>query len=452
MITVGLDIGTTSVKAVAVDDDGQVVARSRVPHELRVGAGDLFEHDAAAAWVDGVRAAYSQLGDVGSAGVGVSAMVPALAAVDDTGRPISAGLLYGDGRGTTDEAQLGPMGSGEVEAFLRWLQARYPDAHGYWPPPAVAAAALGFDPVVDLGIAASFYPIFDGTGWDAKRLAELGVREDQLPLTLLPQGACAGRRGDVALVAGGIDGMAEQIPSGITVPGEVLVMCGTTLISWTAVADYRAVDGLWTIPSQGGGLFLIGGPSNAGGLFLNWVRRVLTGTDGQPAAEAVADVGGGLDPEHVPVWLPYIRGERTPLHDPGRRAVLIGLGLVHDAAALRRAAYEAAGFVVRHHVDLVGEPVRRIRAVGGGVLDPAWMQALADCTGRPVECAAEPEGAARGMAWLARMAAGAETSLTDATRWARVGRIVEPDPRWVGPCEQRYTTFRQASERPDLFR
>jgi xylulokinase len=96
--------------------------------------------------------------------------------------------------------------------------------------------------------------------------------------------------------------------------------------------------------------------------------------------------------------------------------------------------------------------VSRIHAVGGGVIDASWMQALADATGRPIECAAEPEGAARGMAWMARMAAGAETSLADARRWARSGHVVEPDSRWVGPCEQRYAKFRTASERPDLFR
>jgi xylulokinase len=440
MITVGIDIGTTSVKAVAVDDGGQVVARSRVPHELRVGAGDLFEHDAAVAWIGGPRRAIEQLGAVKPSGMGISAMVPALAAVDEGGKPISAGLLYGDGRGATDEAGLGPMGSGEIEAFLRFLQREHPDAHGFWPAQAVASAALGFDPVVDLGVAASYYPLFGGTGWDPKRLAEIGLREDQLPRTVLPQGECACRAADVALVAGGIDGMAEQIPSGVCTPGEVLVMCGTTIMTWTAVADYRPVDGLWTIPGQGGGPFLIGGPSNAGGMFLNWVRRL------------VRDSDGAVDPQHVPVWLPYIRGERTPLHDPGRRATLVGLGLVHDAAAVRRAAYEAAGFVVRHHFELVGEPVRRLHAVGGGVLDPAWMQALADVTGRPVECAAEPEGAARGMAWLARMAAGAESSIADGRRWARVGHIVDPDPRWVGPCEERYAKFRQASDRPDLFR
>lgn len=439
-LTVGIDIGTTSVKAVAVDADGTVHARARVPHTLLVSAGDRFAHDAVAAWVDGPRRAFAALGDLAPAGVGIAAMAPAVAAVDAAGVPVSEGLLYGDGRGRNGSPQREPVGSGEAEAFLRWALRRHPTAGGYWPPQAVAAVALGAEPVVGLGVGASHYPLYDGRGWDAKRLAEIGVREDQLPRVVTETGAYAGRLGRAALAAGEVDGMAEQVVSGTQDPGDVLVMCGTTLMTWTAVAGYRRVEGLWTIPDQGTDLFLVGGPSNAGGLFLGWADRVLAGSE-EP-----------VDPGQVPVWLPYIRGERTPLHDPDRRALLTGLGLTHGPAALRRAAYEAAGFVVRHHVDLAGEPVRRIRAVGGGVCDPRWMQALADCTGLAVECAAEPEGAALGMAWLARMAAGLETSVADARRWVRTGRVVDPDPRWVGPCAERYQRFRAASDRPDVFR
>ena len=100
-MTVGIDIGTTAVKAVAVDDAGQVLARSRIPHRLISPAPDLLEHDAGRAWRRGplqalaaVRAPGDQLD-----GVCVCSMVPSLAAVDRRGRPQTPGLLYGDGRG-----------------------------------------------------------------------------------------------------------------------------------------------------------------------------------------------------------------------------------------------------------------------------------------------------------------------------------------------------------------
>ena len=69
------------------------------------------------------------------------------------------------------------------------------------------------------------------------------------------------------------------------------------------------------------------------------------------------------------------------------------------------------------------------------------MQAIADATGRPVEVSAVPEGAALGAAFLGRMAAGLESSIADAARWASIERIVEPDPAWKGPMEDRYGRF-----------
>ncbi|MGB9225102.1 FGGY family carbohydrate kinase, partial [Mycobacterium sp.] len=84
-VTIGIDIGTTAVKAVAADGDGNVAARVRIPHQLRVPAPDLLEHDADEAWRRGPQAALDQLGrqlETGAEAVAVSAMVPSLTAVD----------------------------------------------------------------------------------------------------------------------------------------------------------------------------------------------------------------------------------------------------------------------------------------------------------------------------------------------------------------------------------
>src|SRR5215467_108072 len=101
-VTVGIDIGTSSVKAVAADADGNVVARARIPHEFHVPSPLRFEHDAAVAWHQGPQRALEALGDVDLAGVSVAAMVPSLTAVDDEGVPCTPGLLYGDERGHSD--------------------------------------------------------------------------------------------------------------------------------------------------------------------------------------------------------------------------------------------------------------------------------------------------------------------------------------------------------------
>ena len=98
-VTIGIDIGTTAVKAVTADEDGQVTARVRIPHQLRVPAPDQLEHDADEAWRRGPLAALDQLARPDARAVAVSAMVPSLTAVDSAGSPITPGLLYGDVRG-----------------------------------------------------------------------------------------------------------------------------------------------------------------------------------------------------------------------------------------------------------------------------------------------------------------------------------------------------------------
>jgi xylulokinase len=437
-VTIGIDIGTTAVKAVAADSAGRVVARARIPHELRVPTPDRLEHNADEAWRLGPLAALQQLGRPDAAAVAVSAMVPSLTAVDADGHPITPGLLYGDSRGKVVGADTGsPFPVGEAAEFLRWTAAQAPDAAGYWPAPAVANYALAGEAVVDFPTAFTASPLFDGS-WNAEACAERGVTVDRMPRIEAP-GAAAGQLRDTGavLAVGAIDALCEQMVAGADDDGDVLVLCGTTLIVWVTIPEARQVPGLWTIPTMTG-KSQIGGASNAGGLFLGWVDRVLGPGD------------AAADPRRVPVWSPYLRGERTPFHDPDRRGMLDGLDLTQEAAALRRAAYEASGFVVRQLIELSGTSASRIVAAGGGTRVEPWLRAIADATGRPVEVSKVAEGAALGAAFLARMAVGRESSISDAARWAATERVVQPDPAWTGPMEHRYSRFLELGRRPSL--
>ncbi len=439
-VTVGVDIGTTSVKAIAADGDGTVVARARVPHRLVVPTADRMEHDVNEAWRAGVRKAYAEVAkDLDVRAANVAAMVPSLTAVRADGTAAAPGLLYGDARGRAPESTgANPAASGELYEFLRWLVAEVPDATGYWPAQAVANHALCGRGAIDSVTAMTAVPLFDFVGWDAALAAAAGTDVSKLP-DVVPGSEAAGTIDgtDTLLGGGAIDAFAEQLVAGADDDGDVLVICGTTLITWAVIPAWVEVPGLWTIPHTAPGKILIGGPSNAGGLFLNW-------------ALGLAENGGGdaeLDPGDIPVWTPYVRGERTPLHDPFRRAGLHNLALTHGPAAVRRAAFEASGFVVRHHLDLAGVRPRRIVATGGGVRVPAWIGALADCTDLPVDVVEVPEGGALGSAFLARVTAGLEASTADSGRWARVARTVEPDPRWSVAAGDRYTRFRELTAR-----
>jgi len=443
-VTVGIDIGTTSVKAVAVDADGVVRARARVPHEVRTPEAGTFTHDIDQAWRANVLGALDQVvGDGSVAAVNVSAMVPSLGAVSATGAAAGPGLLYGDRRGQREGADPEKPGdSGELLAFLAWHANASSDAAGFWPAQAVANHALCGRGAIDTITAMTAHPLFDFVGWDDALAAEAGTTAAKLPGIVSgtePVGrVLAGLPAAGALVGGGaIDAFAEQLVAGADQSGDVLVLCGTTLITWGVLTEWAETADLWTVPHTAAGKSLIGGPSNAGGLFLDRAARWL----GEGATTRLDDV----EPGDLPVWLPYVRGERTPLHRRDLRASLHDLTLNHQAEHVLRAAYEAAGFVVRHHIDLgrdAGLVPRRIVATGGGTQVPAWMRALADATGLPVDVAAVPEGAALGSAFVARCVAGLEATMTDASRWAATARTVEPDPAWVDAAEPRYQRFR----------
>lgn len=154
-------------------------------------------------------------------------------------------------------------------------------------------------------------------------------------------------------------------------------------------------------------------------------------------------------PERVPVWLPYLRGERTPFHDPALRASLHDLDISQGPETLLRAAHEASGFVIRRIVELSGSTARRVVAAGGGSRSVAWMQGVADATGLPVDTAAVPEGAALGAAYLARMAAGQETGFDGCSAWAGVGRRIDPDPTWAAAAAVRFERFKEMQPRLD---
>ena len=442
-VTVGIDIGTTSVKAVAVDGDGAVLSRARIPHRVVSTDPGRFEHDPQAAWIDGVMGAWDEV-TAGIAGrsvaaVTVSAMVPSMCGVDSAGAPVTPGLLYGDARGRGDGSGAEST-DGEAAGFARWLADRDGVA-ALWPAQAAANHALCRTAALDSSTAMAMAPMSDGQGWAPGLLDEIGMTSEQLP-TISPGAAAIGERDGALVSAGTVDALGEQLVAPCGDIGDVLVMCGTTLLPWVFTSEWIEVDGLWTFPSTRAGLMVVGGASNAGGLFIDRVRALV----GDPASEDLLALDGG----DLPVWLPYPRGERTPLHDPDRRAELHDLHVGHTSAHVLMAAYEAAGFVVRHHIELSGLDASRVVAVGGGTQSRAWMQALADTTGLAVDVSAEPYSAALGAAYHSRVTAGLEADTSQARRWGRVSHRVEPRAAHAAAAEGRYQPL-PAGHRPVRF-
>ena len=456
--TVGVDVGTTAVKAVAVDPDGHVVARARVPHRVGTASVGHLEHDVAQAWRRGPKRALAQVAaelDGPPAGVTVTSMVPSITAVNRRGTPLLPGLLYGDARArpTGPEADAADDLGGEREQgrrMVEWAVGARPDAYAYWNCQAVATHALTGVPAVDGATATSFGGLCRAGTWDPVALEKLGISAAQVPVIGgMGEGLGTVPGTPTAFAGGSIDAFCEQIVAGAERVGDVLVIFGATLIVWVITEEWTDVPGLTTLPNMVAGQVQIGGPSNAGALFADWARSLVGGGRRRAAptrpSDGPADEARSGDPDRIPVWLPYLRGERTPFHDSELRASVHGLDISQGPEAVVRAAHEASGFVVRRIIERAGVDTRRIVATGGGSRSVPWMQAVADATGLPVDTVAVSEGAALGAAFLARMAAGLETAFDVADTWSAVGRRIEPDPAWAQAASLRFEEFEALS-------
>ena len=322
---------------------------------------------------------------------------------------------------------------GEAAEFLRWTAREAPAAAGYWPAPAVANHALAGEAVIDFATAFT-----TPAAVRRHRLERSGTVPTAARRSTACRGWSDGRRASARYAtATPCWPPARSTPSasrwwrGADQDGDVLVLCGTTLIVWATIPEAREVPGLWTIPHTAAGKSQIGGRQQCG--------RTVPQLGGSPCG--AGDTGGrrsrpgaGVVAVHCGVSAP-----RTTIRIA--RAVLDGLDLTHGSASVRRAAYEASGFVVRQLIELsgsVGCPASW--RPGGGTRVQPWMQAIADATGSVPSSVSACAGGCGAGRRVPRPDGGRPGSRRSPTPpgGRRSERVVEPDPR--GPTRSRTAT------------
>ncbi|MEM1315283.1 MAG: FGGY-family carbohydrate kinase, partial [Pseudomonadota bacterium] len=248
---------------------------------------------------------------------------------------------------------------------------------------------------------------------------------------ITPQAAAeTGLASGTPVTAGGIDAAAEAVSVGVRKPGDLMLMYGSTVFVIRVGAAERRDPRLWHAPW----LFPGEGAAMAGlatsGTLTHWFReRFAADLDPQTAFATLAEEAAASPPgANGLLLLPYFSGERTPIHDPDARGVLFGLDLTHSRGDVYRAFIEGIAYGTAHVTETYAEtglPAQRIRAVGGGVKNPLWLQATSDATGLAQEVCARTTGAAYGDAFIAALAVGA-ASPEDVDRWNPVARVIEP--------------------------
>jgi xylulokinase len=201
------------------------------------------------------------------------------------------------------------------------------------------------------------------------------------------------------------------------------------------VLDELVVDPrMWAAPFVFDGSYIMAGGTSTAGTATRWwldiIGRSGAGDDDRAFGDLV-DEAAAIEPGSAGlVVLPHFSGERTPLNDPGARAVISGLDLTHTRGHLFRALLEGIATGVRWNIDVlqeIGAAPARVRAVGGGTLNPVWTQAIADSLGLPQEIVRST--AAHGSALLAAVGVG-ELDRSALGGLAEVAAVVRPRPEY----------------------
>jgi xylulokinase len=449
---VGLDIGTTGVKALALSPEGAVMGRAEEEYPLSIPRPGWAEQDPD----DWFRAADVALGRLGaeSERVGLAGQMHGLVVLDAERRVLRPAILWNDQRTAAECAEIEERvglarlieltGNRALPGFtapkLLWLRRHEPEtydriAHVLLPKDYVRLQLFG-ELATDVADASGTL-LFDVAGrrWSDEVLAALEIPHEWLPPVH-----------ESTEVAGAGDQAAGAIGVGVHSPGPASVVLGTSGVVFAPLPEFtpdpegrahvfcHAVPETW----HAMGVML----SAAGSL--GWFRRTFAPDEPAGALDAEAErwepAAEGL------LFLPYLAGERTPHADPHARGAFVGLSLRHDRGALVRAVLEGVAYGLRDSLALLRTLGCRIevgRVSGGGARSALWLKIVSSVLGLPLQRTSVEEGAAYGAALLGGVAAGAFRDVREAVdACVSVRDEIEPDPEWERRYAEGYERYR----------
>jgi xylulokinase len=443
----GIDIGTSSIKAVLVGEGQDILADASVKIEVQRPRPLWSEQDPEAWWqatlaaVDTVRRAVPDAWR-GLAAIGLSGQQHGATLLGAGGEVLRPCILWNDGRSKAECAEL----EGRVPDFhhragnlampgftapkLLWVARHEPELFA-----ATRMVLLPKDYVRFRLSGAYVSEMSDSAGtlwmdiparrWDADLLAACDLTQAQMPRLvegsevsamlseeMADSWGLAGRQ--IPIAGGGGDNACSAVGIGATGGGDGFLSLGTSGVIFAATDQpvalpERALHGFChALPGRWHGMAVV----LSAALSLDWIAR-LTGNAGDIGgflARAESFAADEVRREHAPVFLPYLTGERTPHNDPLATAQFAGLTAEHDAAALGYAVVEGVAFALADCLDVLveaGAPPRSCMLVGGGSRSAFWAQLICDATGLRLDLGLGAEvGSAFGAARLAMLAAG----------------------------------------------
>lgn len=484
-LLLGIDIGTSSAKAVLFDPDtAQILAVAGHEYPLHKPAPDRAEQNPEDWWratITIVRRLVVQAGRTDVAGISFSGQMHGTVLLDRAGQPLHPAIIWADQRSVAQIERLintvGPERYAAIAgtlpavgfqgATLAWL-AQYEPAllnrteQVILPKDYVRLRMTGHI-TTEVSDAAST-GVFDiaRQAWASEILAGAGLPERLFPPVLastavagqLTASAAAelGLVAGIPVIAGCADQPAQAIGNGLIAPGLAAVTIGSGGQVFVPINPQGttgtkenfppSVPSIPSVPSDPRlhvfnhavpEMWYVLGAMLSAGLSLRWLRE-MTGLSGQADAYPILSAEAAAVPPGADglIFLPYLSGERTPHMDPLARGAFIGLSSYHGRGHLARAVMEGVALALQQILGIslgLGGQVERVIAAGGGAESAVWRQILADVLGLRLQQSLLTEQASIGAALLAGVGAGLYPDLGAAcSRVVQYGPITEPDP------------------------
>lgn len=486
---IGLDVGTTAVKAVVFDPDGKALGKGFREYGIVCDEPAKAEQDSAEVWrltIEALRESVGASGIREVRAIGLSVQGDAIIAVDKRFNPLSPALLGMDYRPSAIAEECGKrfgdrklfeltgMRPHPINSIVKavWLKEHRPEVYQRaWKIVTYGdfiLGKLGGEAVMDWTMA-SRTMAFDlqHRTWASGLLDDLGIDPNLLSrpepsgvavAALRPGVAEAiGLEPDALLVTGGHDQTCAALGAGAIREGIGVLSAGTADVLSTALRAPMVNDAMFAgyypcyihVASD---LYFTFALNHMGGILFRWYRDTLGGEEARAARAAgldpydvmVASIPDGPSPVMV---LPHFNGSGNPTSDMSSRGAMVGLTLATTRGDMVKAIMESLAFEMRGNLDYwttAGIDVKELRAVGGGAKSPRWLQIRADIMGRPVRTLKVREAACLGAAILAGKAAGVYSSLDEGIAvTVQLADIYEPAPDRLRAYEARYAAYRE---------
>lgn len=460
-LIIGLDLGTTSCRAIVFDQLGHEIAKSHVEYEVRTPEPGWAEQDPDTWWEATVRTireavAAAQMRSTDVAAIGVTGQQPSPVFVDGEGCPLAPSLIWMDRRTTAEceeiVAALGAEHIYEVTGLrvdpnfsatkILWVRKHWPDVYKrtqkILPAKDFLLHRLTGEFVTDYATAGASL-VFDilRLEWWEEGLRALDIPKEKLPTPRSSTDLAGLLRKSVAEEVGLLPGTPVFTCAGdatvaavgcrVVVPGETCAVIGTScdVVTCTETPLVDPQRRFVAYPHAVAGRYVAMAGANTGGMSLRWFRDQFCDAEVESARRlglnpyALMDLqatqsrpgAGGI------TFLPYLMGERSPIYDPLARGAFLGVSLRHTKADFMRAIMEGVGYSIRHRVAIIeeqGVSIPHLYVAGGGANSFLWRQIVADVTGKPTQVLQVTEAACMAAAILAGTGTGLYTSIKSA--------------------------------------